>query len=222
MLNKPVVFILGIITGILLAILSAIIGVTFCEATDITHSLSVIPISPQEAAEKVKYTGTIDSAYRIGEVVVIVSDGVHHAFGNGKGRRFSGEVKYSIEDEPWQQTPKEFTTPHVLGYDQPGDLLDGCMELGKTDKLKCFYEKNLENNNLSLAISDMDYLYDVLVDKLAKGEGVESEMADVGDKMCSTYKEMITQLSDDEQKEHSRLLNRKKANVLKLNLNCFK
>jgi hypothetical protein len=189
---------------------SAPVAKLFCTlslAEEITHSLSRRDIDPKQAAKQVKFNGPIDSAYSIGNVLVIISNGDIHAYGKGDKmsliREQNDRKEHDIDDEY-----KPFNLPTVFQYPKYSKL---CIDMTYGDgKRSCYYNYEVENKHYREAIRSLQMM------KLINNNIMED--SDVA--ACELFNLMINELSYDEVEKYKYDIQGVKEMVIKLNPNC--
>jgi len=172
-----------------ISLLLCICSVSLCHATELTHSLSIIVMTPQDAARSVKYTGAIDSAYRIGEIIVIVSNGVHHAFGKG-------EESWTVW-VPEEDIAKSNAAVELREELLPASEYQKCHALGAKEGFYCMFKKEMQAGRFYHAILSAELYMTNNADR-----SYEEELST---RLCQAYDGLLGRMGDVEGIEYSQL-----------------
>lgn len=170
-------------------------------ATDLTHSLSKIEISPQEAAKIAKYSGPIDSAYKIGGIIVIVSDRTHHAFGNDGEEELvlnTGEVGEYLSVYEDGNNNKASIKPTSLGWEGMDEIDAGCENEDGGVYFECIAEKRFSAGRFDAAMWAIAITVDHYYAQKVLGANVDEKIKQLKEKLCVYYHRMIDGFTQDE------------------------
>ena len=187
----------------------------------ITHSFSKVDITAIEAAERVNFNGTIDSAYTIGSVLIIVSDGNIHAYGKSKKSRYEdrGYIDRSSfgidDDDTISSIENKNQMPKALVGLVPIKFYEQCESdeaLGNLDE--CLYEIKIDNGYYSAAIDSLDKIIQGRIWEKVAAREIGIDLKEVKDKMCSAYKLMVSDLTEDEKEKYKSTMNVCKSQLM--------
>ena len=175
--------------------LSAVV-VMLAYPIELRHSLSKTPMFPAVAGKAVKFSGPVDSAYRIGEVIVIVSDGVHHAFGRGKRSFGQGRGNQNIDEDAVDEKPKELSCWAVANN------YDRCNQKLHAEKWMCWAELEEEQGYFSAAILSLSLAGRGLAEEIATGKTTTITIDEIKTKMCRLYGKINASTTADQRTKY--------------------
>ena len=172
------------------------VAVMLAYPIELRHSLSKTPMFPSVAAKAVKFSGPVDSAYRIGEVIVIVSDGVHHAFGRGKRSFSQGRSNQNIEKDAVDETPKELNSwSGSINY-------DSCNQKLHSEKMMCWAELDEEQGYFSTAILSLSLAAKKLAGEIVAGKTTTITIDEIKTEMCRLYGKINASTTADQRTKY--------------------